>query len=245
MRVLAGIVERLDRAGVFGGSGTRIVLLSLDEGLLQAIDTLGQDVFFAGTRRLWDQGQFHDAFRATLRLYGYADNLRRLREPALLQRFVEALHTDVDPVGGAAAAHLGHRAGVGALQDDAAARRQEAGSTAPPSDVNVRHLWWTLDLLAARGVQVVVVHPPLLNRQVLYLAPDRAEAAPYLAIAGELDRRGLPRIALEPGVPRDPKEFVNAGHLNDRGRSATAPCSSGLAPAPRRPAIPSSEGLAR
>lgn len=217
MIVLAGIVDRLDRGGAFSSSGTRIVLLSLDEGLLQDIDTLGQDVFFAGPRRLWTEGQYHDAFRAALRLYGYSDNFRLLREPAVLGRFVKALRADVDPVGGAAAEHHGYRAGVGALQEDAAARRQEAGSMAPPSEVNVRQLWWVLDLLLSRGVKVVVVHPPLLNREVLYLTPERSKAAPYLAIAQELDRRGVARIALEPGMPRDVKEFVNAGHLNDRG----------------------------
>jgi hypothetical protein len=217
MRVLAGIVERLDRGAVFGPDGTHIVLLVLDEALLQAVDTLGQDVFFAGARRLWADGQVLDAFRASLRLYGYAENLRQLREPAILQRFAAALHEDVDPVGGTAAKHLGYRAGVGALQDDAAARQQEAGSDAPPSEANVRQLWWSLDLLKSRGVSVVVIHPPLLNREVLYLKPDRSRAAPYLAVAVELDRRGIPRMALEPGAQRDPQEFVNAGHLNDRG----------------------------
>ncbi|NWG74421.1 MAG: hypothetical protein HXY24_07410 [Rubrivivax sp.] len=246
MRVLAGIVERLDHAGVFGNDGTRIVLLSLDESLLQAIDTLGQDVFFAGARRLWAERQFHDAFRATLRLYGYTENFRQLREPAVLRRFIKALHADVDPVGGAAADHLGYRAGVGALQDDVAARQQEAGSAAPPSDVNVRRLWWTLDQLAARGVQVIVVHPPLLNREVLYLASDRPEAAPYRAIAQELHRRGLPRIALAPGMPRDPAEFVNAGHLNDRGAQRySALLGQALRHRLEAPATSPSQGVAR
>ncbi len=217
MRVLSGIVERFERNAVFGDGGVQIVLLVLDEGLLQSVDTLGQDVFFAGIRRLWAEGQFHDAFRATLRLYGYADNFRQLREPAVLQRFVTALRVDADPIGGGAAQHLGYRAGTGALQDEAAALQQEAGSTAPPSDVNLRRLWRTLDLMASRGVRVVVVHPPLLNREVLYLTPERPEATPYVAIAKELDRRGVARVALDPGARRHAKEFVNAGHLNDRG----------------------------
>lgn len=217
MRVLSGIVERLDHAAVFGEGGIRIVLLILDESLLQTIDTLGQDAFFASAGRLWAEGQFHDAFRATLRLYGYADNLRQLREPAVLQRFIAALHTDVDPVGGSAAEHLGYRAGVGALQDDAAALQQEAGSKAPPSDINVRQLWRMLDVLASRGVRVVVVHPPLLNREVLFLTPERPEAEPYLTISKTLEQRGVAQIALDPGARRNPKAFVNAGHLNDVG----------------------------
>jgi hypothetical protein len=208
-RVLAGIVDRLDRAHSFDPGGIRYVVLSLDESLVQSVDTLGQEVFFGGASALWAEGQYQDALRAAFRLYGYADNFRQLREPAVLQRFILALRNDVEPVGGGAARHLGYRAGFGGLQ--------EAGSLAPPSDVNVRQLWRMLDLLAARGVRVAVVFPPLLQRDVLYLSPARAEAAPYVSIAAELQRRGIPLIALDAGPPRDPAEFVNAGHLNDRG----------------------------
>lgn len=217
MRVLAGIVERLDRHGAFGPGRTEIVLLVLDEALVQPIDTLGQDVFFASASQLWADGQFHDAFRTEFRLYGYSGNFRQLREPAVLQRFMTALHRDVDPVGGGAAEHLGYRAGTGALQDQAAAWQQDAGSTVPPSAANLRRLLSTLDLLSARGVKVLVVYPPLLSREVLYLMPEQAAAKPYAWIVQELERRGVPSIALEPGVRRNPKEFFNAGHLNDRG----------------------------
>lgn len=217
MRVLSGIVERLDRHGVFGPGRTEIVLLVLDEALVQPIDTLGQDVFFASASQLWADGQFHDAFRTQFRLYGYSANFRQLREPAVLLRFMTALRQDVEPVGGGAAEHLGYRAGIGSLQDLAAARQQEAGSNIPPSAASLRQLWLTLDLLAARGVKVLVVYPPLLNREVLYLMPERPGASPYVTIGRELERRGVPRIALEPDAQRDPHEFVNAGHLNDRG----------------------------
>lgn len=217
MRVLAGIVERLDRARALGPDGVRAVVLSLDESLVQPVDTLGQEVFFASVPQMLADRQFHDALRASLRLYGYTDNLRQLREPAVLGRFVDALHRDIDPVGGGAALHRGYRAGVGALQDEQAARRQEAGSLDPPSPVNVRHLWRLLDLLAERGVVVAVVFPPLLNRDVLYRPSALPQAAPYAEIAAELRRRSIPLLALDGGPPRLASEFVNAGHLNDRG----------------------------
>ncbi len=216
-RVLAGIVDRLDAAGCLHGGGTRKVVLALDEALVQPIDTLGQAVFFAPPARLWKDGQHHDALRATLRLYGYTNNLRQLREPASLQRFVQASLGPVEPVGGGAAQHLGYRAGFGGLQDAQSVQLQEASSVAPPDAVNVRQLWRLLDLLAARGVQVAVTFPPLLSREVLYLAGDAPAGAPYRAIAAELRRRGIPLIALDDGRPREAAEFVNAGHLNDRG----------------------------
>lgn len=216
-RVLAGILDRLDEAGYLQPSGVRYLVLSLDESLVQSNDSLGQEVFFANLRRMWADYQYHDALRASFRLYGYSANLRQLREPATLRRFVQATRHDVDPVGGSAAAFLGYRAGFGGLQDAQAARHQEAGSLAPPDAVNVRHLWRMLDLLSSRGVRVAVVFPPLLNREVLYLSKGAPGSAAYVAIAEELKHRGIPMIALDAGPPRKPAEFVNAGHLNDRG----------------------------
>lgn len=216
-RVLAGIVDRLDAAGCLREGGVRKVVLGLDEALVQPIDTLGQTVFFAPSGRLWNDGQYHDALRATVRLYGYTSNLRQLREPASLQRFIQATVASVDPVGGGAAQHLGYRAGFGGLQDAQSAQLQEASSVAPPDPVNVRQLWRLLDLLDARGVQVAVVFPPLLNREVLYVAGEMPDAAPYRAMAEELRRRAIPLITLSDGQPRLASEFVNPGHLNDRG----------------------------
>ena len=143
-RVLDGVVERLDRAGKFGPQGVRYVVLSLDEALVQPIDSLGQEVFFADPRLEWADGQYRDALRSVIRLYGYSANLAQLREPAVLTRFVQAMFHDSDPVGGAAREHLGYRAGFGGLQDAQAARLQDTEAVAPPSPVNERRL---LDLL--------------------------------------------------------------------------------------------------
>ncbi len=216
-RVLAGILDRLDKSGCLQPGGVRYLVLSLDEALVQSVDSLGQEVYFANVPRMWADQQYHDAIRAAFHLYGYSANLRQLREPATLQRFVHATCRDVEPVGGGAEAFRGYRAGFGGLQDAQAALRQEAGSLAPPEAVNVGHLWRMLDLLSSRGVRVAVVFPPLLKREVLYLSKDGPASAAYLAIAAELRRRDIPLIALDAGPPRQPAEFVNAGHLNDRG----------------------------
>ena len=216
-RVLAGIVKGLDDDGLLGGEGIDYVLISLDEALVQKVNTLGQDVFFANASWMWVDGQYLDWFRSMLRLYGFVDNLRGLREPASFSRFLKAVWYQVDPIGGSASEHLGYRAGFGDLQDRKAAISQEAGSSAPPDPINVRNLWRMIDLLVRRGVHVAIVFPPLLNRQVLYLSQTSPEGAPYRAILEEIQERGIPVIELEQGIPRDPEEFINAGHLNDLG----------------------------
>ncbi|HET9644028.1 MAG TPA: hypothetical protein VFP68_11870 [Burkholderiaceae bacterium] len=216
-RVLAGMLDRLDSAAALGPGGIERAVIVLDEALVQSIDTLGQEVFFGNQGRMLADGQWHDALRASFRLYGYSSNLRQLREPGTFARFVEAMRTDVDPVGGGAALRSGYRPGFSGLQDSDAVRRQEAGSSAPPSPVNVGHLWRMLDLLARRGVQVAIVYAPLANRDVLYIGPRTAASEPFHRIAAELAARGLAPMVLDNGAPRDVSEFVNAGHLNDRG----------------------------
>lgn len=216
-RILYGIARRLDDAGVLGGGGVAFVVLTLDEALVQNVDTLGQEVFFADRTAMLADNQYHDLFRSLFRLYGYSGNFRQLREPGTAQRFLRAIHRDTDPLGGGAAEHVGYRAGIGALQDRDAALRQEAGSRAPPSEDNVRNLWRLVNLLQQRGVTLAVVFSPLLNRNVLYLGAGSGDSIPYEAIVTELERRGIPVVTLDDRVPRDVAEFVNAGHLNDRG----------------------------
>jgi hypothetical protein len=216
-RVLAGVLDRLVQAGCLRPEGVRQAVIVLDEALLQPVDALGQDVFLADRARMLADGQWHDAFRASLRLYGFSANLRQLREPASLQRLVAALEGSVDPVGGAAEQHLGYRAGFGGLQDAGAAAAQEAGRAAPPSAANIGHFWRILGALQRAGVRVAIVYPPLLGREVLYRTGTRPEAAPYRRLAVELAERGLPVISLDEAAQRIGSEFVNPGHLNDRG----------------------------
>jgi len=197
-RVLAGIVDRLDRNGSFAPAASGRSCFRSTRAWCRPSTPLARRSSSPGPRRSGPKASTRMPARRVpaVRLCRQPASAR---EPAVLQRFIRALHEDVEPVGGGATRHLGYRAGFGGLQDVQAARLQEVGSLAPPSDANLRQLWRMLDLLAARGVRVAIVFPPLLQREVLYRAPQRAEAAPYVAIATELQRRGIPLIALDAG----------------------------------------------
>lgn len=212
---LLGIVERFDEKGLFGPGRIERVLIGLDEGLLQAGDALGYEVFF-GTPSLRDDG-LQDVVRGSVRLWGYADNLKQLREPAKLLQFVKALREPVDPIGGGAAERQGYRPGFGEHQDAGQVARQEAGSTAPPDAAVIADFLALVDLLTARKVGVAVLFPPLMNRKVLYLEAEHPAARPYLAVRRELERRGVPMFAMGSDHKMSSSEFVNAGHLNDGG----------------------------
>lgn len=216
-RALYGILARLASQDLLGPGRIGRVVLGLDESFLQSGDSLGYAVFFGDRATMWKEREYADLLRSWLRLWGYADNLKELREPAKLQRFALATVKEVEPVGGSAGEHFGYRAGFGELQDAAQAAQQEAGSLQPPDPRLVRYFWRCLDLLAANKVDVVIAFPPLLNREVLYIDPSDARASPYSHIASELAARGVPMLALDPGGVRSADEFINAGHLNDRG----------------------------
>lgn len=212
---LLGIVRRFDERALLGPGKMERVLIGLDESLLQGGDALGYEVFFVQPS-LWSEG-LQAYLRSTVRLWGYAGNLKQLREPAKLIQFVSALKSPVEPVGGGAAERQGYRPGFGDNQDAGQVARQEAGSTVPPSPKVVVDFLDLLDLLERRKVQVAVAFPPLLNRSVLYLEDRHPAAPPYLAVRQELLDRGIPMFSLSPVVKMSAAEFVNAGHLNDAG----------------------------
>src|SRR5512139_3017524 len=112
-----GIVMRLNARGALGIRGTHTVVLGLDESALQEDTSLGYVGFLADRTALWESGRYQDWLGSYLRLWSYSANLRQLREPDKLARFVEASSRQIDPVGGSAAAHLGYRAGFGAAQN--------------------------------------------------------------------------------------------------------------------------------
>lgn len=216
--VLYGILRRLDARGLLGQGAVEQVVIGLDEGLLQGDDSLGYLVYFGDRERMLGHRDYTNLGRSLLRGWGYAGNLKQLREPAKLEQFARAVFGPVEPVGGGAARRLGYRPGFGAIaQDLEQLARQEAGSTAPPDPVAQADFRAMLDLLQQRAVKVSVVFPPLLTRQVLYLEEQHPAALPYVRIRTELAARGVNMLALGAGEPRDPAEFVNAGHLNDRG----------------------------
>jgi hypothetical protein len=216
--VFYGILLRLDARGLLRPGAIEQVVIGLDEALVQGDDSLGYLVFFGNREHMLKRHDYTNFVRSVVRGWGYAANLKQLREPAKLLQFIEALRGPVDPVGGGAALRLGYRPGFGAIaQDVEQLARQEAGSTAPPDPHVEEDFRAMLDLLKRRAIRVSVVFPPLLTRQMLYLDEQHPAAAPYLRIRAELAARGVQMLALGAGERRDPAEFVNAGHLNDRG----------------------------
>jgi len=216
-RVMHGIFRRLASRHLFGKNAVSTVVMCLDESFFQAEDSLGYSVFFVDWLSSLEEGAFADAFASLCRLWGYADNLKQLREPSKLFRFFEATWQEVEPLGGAASDHYGYRAGfTGGFQDADQVATQEAASQVAPDAGTETHFWKMLDLLHEHGVRVAVVFPPLLHRDVLFAVPDNA-SAPYREIAHGLERRNIPLIYLDEVGARTPDDFANAGHLNDRG----------------------------
>ncbi len=215
--ILYGLVKRLADEGKLNPNGVRTTLIGLDEGLLQAEDSLGYGVFYSDPAWLWQNRDWRGMLAYGIRLWGFSANLKQLREPGKALGFIQASVASVEPIGGGAAEHLGYRAGFGGLQNAEQVRRQQERFDMPPNSVQVKALFATVALLQQHGVQVAVVYPPLLNRELLYLTPQLQAAQPYTAVATRLSALGIPLLALEPGMQRDPGMFVNPGHLNDRG----------------------------
>lgn len=209
-----GLVERLERQGLLGSGGIHAVVLGLDESALQDDNSLGYVAFFADRAALLEAGRYRDWLGSIMRLWSYSANLRELREPDKALRFIEASIRQVDPVGGAAAAHLGYRAGFGAAQNQAQVEQQEHAALLPPAPAVVEFLWHTVDRLQALDVRVFVIIPPLRDRGSAFY-DSSVSAAPYHALLTQLQQRGVTVLSAPTGFV--PGDFINAGHLNNVG----------------------------
>ncbi|MBI3431361.1 MAG: hypothetical protein HY018_03985 [Hydrogenophilales bacterium] len=212
--VYHGELQRLDARGLLGKRAIHTVVLGLDESALQEDNSLGYVSFLADRRALWEAARYRDWLGSYLRLWSYSGNLRELREPDKALRFVEASVRPLDPIGGAAATHLGYRAGFGAAQNVGQVARQENAALRPPAPAVEAFLWRAIDLLQARGVRVFVTFPPLRDRASAFVG-DGPAAAPYRTLLAQLRQRGV--IVLPQPEGYGVAEFINAGHLNDQG----------------------------
>lgn len=209
-----GMVERLSRQHLLGPQGIHTVVLGLDESALQDDNSLGYVGFFADRATLWQAGRYQDWLGSVLRLWSYSGNLRQLREPEKALRLIAASTRQIDPVGGAAAAHLGYRAGFGAAQDQAQVAQQEDAARQPPSPVTVDFLWRMVDRLQGHGVRIFITIPPLRDRESAFY-DSAVTAAPYRALLAQLQQHGVTLLPTPDGYV--PADFINAGHLRDAG----------------------------
>lgn len=215
MQIYHGVITRLLQRGTLAQRSTPIVLMGLDESALQEDHSLGYSPFFSDPAILWQQRRYRDWLGHYIRLWSYSPNLRQLREPEKAARMIEASIRSLDPVGGAPAQYGGYRAGFGGAQNDAQARSQEAAAYAPPSPAMLNYLWLTIAALEQHQIQLVVFIPPLRDRLSAFVDP-RADAAPYRTLLSQLQARGIP-VLYAGALLLHADEFVNAGHLNDRG----------------------------
>lgn len=218
LNILYGVMDRLDGRRLLGPPAIEKVVIELDETEFQDDDSLNLGVFLSDRGTLLGQRDYSTWCKTWLRLWGYAPNLKGLREPGSLERFAYASVGEVEAWGGAAKDNLGYRPGVrDRFQTLEQLQRQDAYTRRPPSETQTRLLWQLLDLLEARGVESAILYPPLLNRKVAMLPGEAGEENPYREIARALRRRGVPQLTAGAHGPGDVADFANAGHLNDRG----------------------------
>lgn len=215
---LEGIVGRLARHDVFGPGRTELVLVGLDDGFLQRGSGMGYEVHFDDPSRLLAHRRYRDWLRAQLRLWGYADSLRTLQEPAKLIRFVEATLGEVESWGGSARAAAGFRAADEVANQDAGQVAAQGGGARQAPDPQVLEcLVDTTTRLVDAGVTVKLFFPPLLQVANAFAGDAGGPASPQATLKAALAARGVEALDVEVGPLRDARYFANPGHLNRAG----------------------------
>lgn len=216
---LAGIVQRLDKAGVWGGNGVRQALFGLDEGLFQRTSGLGYAVYFDDRSTLLAQGRIREWIGSWVLLYGYNDSLRTLQEPEKFLRFLRAFSGKVESWGGSARASDGFRAAdeVANQASDEFGHQPPTNAPPPPDKAQVACLAASLDLLQQRGVQVFAFPTPALDRPSLLSRHAPGWSKNHGAVSALLSARSIALVDPDFSHLRVASNFANPGHLNRLG----------------------------
>lgn len=215
---IEGVVLRLDRNGVFAAGRTRHVLFGLDEGFFQRTGGLGYEVYFDDRERLLAHDRYRDWLRSAIRLWGYADSLRTLQEPAKFVQAVQASLGEVESWGGNASRTSGFRAADEVVNQDASQIESQAGTTHRPPDPQVLECFWaTTERLKAAQVGVSVFFTPALHTSNAFNTDAVTADSPYSRMKGEFIARGIGVMDIDTRSIIAGKFFANPGHLNRKG----------------------------
>lgn len=215
---IEGVVARLERHGAFSSGRTRQVLIGLDDGYFQRVGGLGYEVFFDDRARLLAHGRHRDWLRSVLRLWGYADSLRTLQEPAKLIRAVEASFREVESWGGNARRTAGFRAADEAVNQDASQiEAQNSASRRPPDPEVLACFWATTDRLQAAGVKVQVFFTPSLRSANAFDGDAGGPDNPYGRMKAAFRERDIGILEFDVSSIIAGRYFANPGHLNREG----------------------------
>lgn len=195
----------------------KTVILGLDESIFHHEDDLGYQVFFSDKAALIAENQFTGILANTVRLWGYSANLKQLKKPEKLTQFMDAIINNPPPWGGSAEENLGFRtSSSGMFQREDQLLSQELTAFKPPEKSQIRYLERIINLLNDKGIKLIIVFPPLLNREMLFFENDNNASAAYRHILFSVQQREIPIINLS-RHPKHLRDFADIGHLNSLG----------------------------
>jgi len=211
--VLSGMMHSyLDNIDYAFSSKDTTILLGLDETLFTLADQLNYSVYFANRWELFNSNEYRILFSTVLRLWGYADNLKGLREPGRFRDFILATVSDREPWGGALSDNLGFRAKKGRLDDSKVRSPLTAVNEPLLNPVSLSYFYRMIDKIQSRGLKIAVFFPPLHHRKTAF--EEFRESEQYQRVLGYLRERKIPVITTSPELKFNSGDFVNAGHLN-------------------------------
>lgn len=216
-RVLYGVIRKLEQRKALAPKITRCVLIGMDSTLLTTEDTLNYSVFLADRFKMLKYEEYRPLLASIFRMWGFATNLKGLREPAKLRDFFAATLSDRDPWGGNVHDNLGFRAKKEKLDNRKTIPDFDVGEkTTPFPKVSVRYLLDTVDLLQARGVKVGIFFPPQFAHTNIFERNDNlSPSATNLLAAFKSRNIGIYSVVSAGEFPA--QLYANPGHLNEDG----------------------------
>lgn len=215
-RILAGLAKEMAERRVFQRRDPQYIVLGLDESWFTLADDLNYSIFFADRLALLKNGEWRILAGSILRLWGFAINLKGLREPSRMLSFLRATLEDRDPWGGPLTENRGFRAKQGELNEDdlrVAGLRKEVAKIGSP--LTIDYFFDLIDTLTGEDVQVLIYVPPYYGERPGFF--ERRDEPAHRRIIDYLEAKGIPVLQVEVEPPLTQHEFADLGHLNPKG----------------------------
>lgn len=193
------------------------VLLGLDPSLFSLNEELGYSVFVLDKSQAWQLGDYAAWRDSWFRLWGFANNLKGLREPQKMIQWFQASTGELAAWGGELNTNQGFRAKQGVLSE---AQQQAVSSELATTPLDVTAYQYFISAIKEwrdHDVAISVFFPVVFaNGEVISVQQGFTEFD-FKRLKTDLSRLGVRFLNSPKAASYGAEDFFNPGHLNVTG----------------------------
>jgi len=217
MRVIQGVTNYITANNNPLNSVSDHILIGLDPGLFILEEQLGYSIFFGDRKEMWNQQDFHWLLASIFRLWGFSPNLKGLREPDKLQKFIKASFSQVEAWGGDVTTNKGFRAEEGILSVKEQHNTEDFKNTMVLDNRAINYFMKIINDLKNQDIEVAIFYPLVYKNGKVIPVSELFEPDDLQLITDFLKKKNIRFIS---DIETDDftfNDFFNPGHFNSKG----------------------------